>query len=213
MPDNPKIFHILPVDRIESVIRDGKLFSDAIMTRRTDDTGTKIGMSHLKERRLATSIIAPGKGVVGDYVPFYFCPRSVMLFIIHSGRSPYITYKGGQKPIVHLVSNVDTAIKWAKIHSKRWVFTDRNAVSMYVKFMFDRVKISDLRWDLIGRKDFTPWDVKDAKQSEFLVQDSFDWELITEIAVYDETIKRQVEDAIKNAKHKPVVEVRKEWYY
>ena len=39
---------------------------------------------------------------VGEYVPFYFCPRSVMLYVIHCANHPDIVYTEGQRPIVHL---------------------------------------------------------------------------------------------------------------
>ncbi len=39
---------------------------------------------------------------VGEYVPFYFCPRSVMLYILYMGNHPELGYRGGQAPIVHL---------------------------------------------------------------------------------------------------------------
>lgn len=46
-PSNLKIYHILHFDRLPSVIRDGYLFSDAIMNRRSAG-GTTIGMSAIK---------------------------------------------------------------------------------------------------------------------------------------------------------------------
>ena len=49
-PDTPKIYHILHRDRLESVIKDGFLFSDAEMLRR-GKTGTTIGMEKIKKRR------------------------------------------------------------------------------------------------------------------------------------------------------------------
>ena len=35
---------------------------------------------------------------VGEYVPFNFCPRSVMLYILHMGNAEGLTYHGGQGP-------------------------------------------------------------------------------------------------------------------
>jgi len=39
---------------------------------------------------------------VGQYVPFYFCPRSIMLYILHRGNHPDLDYREGQGPILHL---------------------------------------------------------------------------------------------------------------
>lgn len=213
MPDNPKIFHIVHIDHLASIIKDNKLFSDAVMSRRPDEYGTKIGMGHIKERRLKKQISGDGHGVVGQYVPFYFCPRSVMLFIMFKRQHPDISYRGGQEPIIHLVSDVDSVIEWARSKSKKWAFTNTNAGAGYAEFFYRKEDMSVLKWDLIRLKDFRPQEVKDAKQSEFLVWESFDWELIKGIAVYNESTRKQVEKILEGSKHKPVVKVVEEWYY
>ncbi|MBN2800521.1 MAG: DUF4433 domain-containing protein [Deltaproteobacteria bacterium] len=41
----------------------------------------------------------PGTSV-GAYVPFYVCPRSVMLSLISRANHPKIAYRGGQNPIL-----------------------------------------------------------------------------------------------------------------
>jgi len=43
---------------------------------------------------------------VGQYVPFYFCPRSVMLYVLHRGNHPSLEYRGGQTPLVHLEADL-----------------------------------------------------------------------------------------------------------
>lgn len=105
VPENPKIFHIVHVDHLASIVHDGGLFSDAVMSQRADDFGTKIGMQHIKERRMQAPVGGPAGGMVGEYVPFYFCPRSIMLYIMHMSDHPDITYRGGQAPIIHLVTS------------------------------------------------------------------------------------------------------------
>ena len=54
-PVTPKIYHIVHVDRLPSIIADGCLWCDEEITRRVRahrDTGTTIGMSSIKQRRL-----------------------------------------------------------------------------------------------------------------------------------------------------------------
>jgi hypothetical protein len=58
-------------------------------------------MSTIKERRLRLAIECRPGLRVGDCVPFYFCPRSVMLFLLDRGNHPDLTYRGGQGPILH----------------------------------------------------------------------------------------------------------------
>ena len=50
-PADPKIYHIVHVDRLASMVADGCLLCDAEIARR-EPVGTTIGMSDIKRRRL-----------------------------------------------------------------------------------------------------------------------------------------------------------------
>lgn len=85
IPKQPKIYHILHVDRLPSIIADNHLWCDAQVTRHST-LGTSIGMSEIKRRRLEVlSLKSYSDLYVGQCVPFYFCPRSIMLYVIHRG--------------------------------------------------------------------------------------------------------------------------------
>ncbi|MDA8003883.1 MAG: DUF4433 domain-containing protein, partial [Alphaproteobacteria bacterium] len=85
VPDHPKIYHIIHVDRLSAVAGDGYLWCDAEMEKRPG-TGTKIGMSKIKKRRLEELTLESHPDLyVGQCAPFYFCPRSVMLYLIFRG--------------------------------------------------------------------------------------------------------------------------------
>ena len=75
----PKIYHIVHVDRLPSIIADGSLWCDAEIARRTEanaDIGTMIGMNSIKQRRLTELTLDSHPSLyVGQCVPFYFCPR------------------------------------------------------------------------------------------------------------------------------------------
>lgn len=51
MPAHPKIYHIVHVDRLPSIISDGNLWCDAQIAAQAP-TGTTIGMGKIKQRRL-----------------------------------------------------------------------------------------------------------------------------------------------------------------
>src|SRR5437867_3296151 len=101
VPAQPKIYHILHIDRLASVLATGGLWCDAEMQRR-GGIGTTIGMSRIKQRRLALPVSCHPGDYVGDRVPFYFCPRSIMLYIIFMANHEDLAYRGGQGPILHL---------------------------------------------------------------------------------------------------------------
>jgi hypothetical protein len=60
----------------------------------------------------------------------------------------------------------------------------------------------------------TYWtDVKEERQAEFLVHDWFPWSAVERVGVIDETMATRVKQLLEFARHRPVVEVRPEWYY
>jgi len=101
-PVNPKIYHILHIDRLKSVIDNGGLWSDNEVVNQKL-SGTVIGMDKIKQRRMTELRLRTYPDIfVGQCVPFYFCPRSVMLFLIYKGNSPEITYKGNGVPHIEI---------------------------------------------------------------------------------------------------------------
>ena len=72
-------------------------------------------MSVIKARRLFELEVDCHPGTkVGEYVPFYFCPRSIMLYLFYRGNHPDLDYTGGQRPLVHLEADVHEVVEWAK---------------------------------------------------------------------------------------------------
>ncbi len=57
------------------------------MIKRGGPAGS-IGMSNIKQRRLQLPLRCHKGDSVGEYVPFYFCPRSVMLYLIYRANHP-----------------------------------------------------------------------------------------------------------------------------
>ena len=94
LPAWPKIYHIVPVDNLASIVANGGLIPDAAMTARGGPPVT-IGMKTIKQRRLHLPVTCHPGTHVGDYVPFYFCSRSVMLYVIHRGNAEGLNYAGG----------------------------------------------------------------------------------------------------------------------
>lgn len=117
-PAEAKIYHITHVDNLPGILADGGLVSDPTMIGRGGAIAT-IGMSSIKQRRLALPVDCHPGDQVGDYVPFYFCPRSIMLFVIHCANHPELTYRGGQGPIIHLEADLNEVVAWAEAHGVR----------------------------------------------------------------------------------------------
>jgi hypothetical protein len=211
-PANPKIYHIVHVDRLASIIADGCLWSDAVMAQR-QGTGTTIGMGAIKARRLALPVPCHPGTRVGEYVPFYFCSRSIMLYVIHCANHPELTYRGGQGPIVHLEADLHRVIAWANGESRRWAFSLSNAGATYAQFRSEVGRLDEVDWPAVAALDFRAAEVKEGKQAEFLVYESFPWELVERIGVISNGMAQQVANAIHGAAHRPRIEIKRDWYY
>lgn len=92
--------------------------------------------------------VAP-HGTLNDYVPFYFCTHSVMLFNIHTGRVEGVTAK--QADIVYLVSSIEKLVET----NVRFLFTNQHAyVQAGTEFYIDPTDLTKLDWLLIRSRDF-----------------------------------------------------------
>ena len=91
VPSSPKIYHIVHVDRLASIIASGGLLCD-FQVRQRQATGTTIGMNTIKARRRESKLKCHPGLTVGNCVPFYFCPRSVMLYLIFRANHENLSY-------------------------------------------------------------------------------------------------------------------------
>ncbi len=212
VPAPLKIYHIVHIDNLASIVADGCLFSDAVMVRRGGPP-TTIGMQNIKSARLTMPVRCHRGTFVGEYVPFNFCPRSVMLNLIWYGNHPNLSYRGGQQPIVHLEADFDRTVKWAEAQGIRWAFTLANARATYAEFRARLDQLDEINWNAVAATDFRPADVKEAKQAEFLIQDSFPWHLVERIGVHSQAFAPKVASAMHGAAHRPAVEIKRDWYY
>jgi hypothetical protein len=150
---------------------------------------------------------------VGEYVPFYFCPRSVMLYILYRGNHPDIDYRGGQEPIVHLQADLAATVAWAESSHVRWAFSNGNAGAFVTRFYSGLSELNRVDWSAVQAADWRDPAVKERKQAEFLVYESFPWHLVEKIGVLNTRTASQVNKAINDANHQPVVKVEQGWYY
>jgi len=211
IPAEPKVYHIVHVDRLPSIVEDDWLWCDAETSRRSLP-GTTIGMNQIKERRLNELTLTSHPDLhVGDCVPFYFCPRSVMLYLVYRANHPELRYRGGQGPIVHLEADLQQIVTWAEEHGQRWAFTLSNAGAYYFEDRCDLAQLSEIDWDAVQARDWRQ--CKEGKQAEFLIERQFPWELVSRIGVLSQQVYGQVSTAMQAGTHRPLIEIRPDWYY
>lgn len=205
-PADPNIFHITHTDNLASIVAAGGIWCDAKI-RAGNAKPTDVGYAHIKNRRMTRSVACAAGGVIGDYVPFNFCSRSVMLYVLHRGHAGY---QGGQRGMVHLVSNVSAA----RATGRSCFFTDRHAELGYsVQYESDS-DLDKVDWTIM---DTQQWggdtDLKERRQAEFLVHDFFPWSAVFGVGVHDEETAVKVRALISAATPKYGVRVRPAWYY
>ena len=209
IPTHPKIYHIVHIDNLPSIVRDGFLWPDAVMLKR--QRATVIGNNEIKVDRLDLPVSCYPETRVGDYVPFYLCPRSVMLYVIWKQNHPNVAYRDGQGPIVHLMADMRETVEWATAANRKWAFSDINAANRAADFYNDLANLDQLNWDAIAARQWMS--CRDHKMAEFLMHEGFPWELIRGVGVHSEKIGARAIAAFGKDLHRPPVKVKTGWYY
>ena len=187
------------------------------------DTPSSIANEEVQDRRARIAVpIHPG-GPLHDYVPFYFAPRSPMLFCNHKGS---IQNAKSQSEIIYLVTTAQNIAA----SGRPFVFYDRHAVVGYAQAYNRLEDLKEIDWrvffepPLIGdysqywqnRNDerFPHWMIrKEVRQAEFLVHQRLPWSCIRMIGTYNLRIKARVEDILKLHGIPCTVETRNDWYF
>lgn len=212
IPERPKIYHITHSDNLASVVSNGGLFADSEILQ-GGKPATPIGMTEIKSRRRSLPVTCHHGDFVGNYVPFYFCPRSIMLFLIYRGNHPDITYQAGQSSIVHLEADLYDTVKWADTNECRWAFSLCNAGTRYAEFRNDLHNLNEINWSAVKATDFREQDIKEGKQAEFLIHKFFPWHLIGRIGVAKNQTLFKVKKQLNGLEHVPVAEIIPDWYF
>jgi ssDNA thymidine ADP-ribosyltransferase, DarT len=205
------IYHITNLANLASIAREGMLYCKAM----ADSQGLEpvsIAYTSIQELRKAKVVPIEPHGTLHDYVPFYFCNRSPMLYAIHTGQID--GYEGGQRDVVHLVSSANEMAK-ARL---QYVFTDGHAIMNVTRFFNDPTELRQVDWQLSEAQlwhdtDDDP-DRKRRKQSEFLVHGTVPTHLIRGIGVADARVEIMVHEILRgHPEWPPQVVVRPNWYY
>ena len=136
-----------------------------------------------------------------------------MLYIIHKANHPELTYRGGQGPIVHLEADLRQVVAWADANGRRWAFTTSNAAAAYAEDYSDLGQLDQIDWEAVRAHWWYEPSVKERKRAEFLVEQSFPWELVSRIGALSPDIRDRSLAAMQGAAHRPPVAIKRDWYY
>lgn len=208
MPKQTRIYHITHLRNLASILRSRGLHAKGRLAGRAS---VDLAYESVQERRNRTRVPCGPGGVLHDYVPFYFGPRSPMLYALKGGWVE--GYSEGQAPIVHLC----TSAEQVDADGLGYVFTNGHAIMVPSDFYSDLADLDCVDLPLMSAKYWfdtqSDPDRKRRRQAEFLIHKFAPWELIDEIGVINKSTKAKVEAITASATHRPPIVVRKGWYY
>lgn len=221
VPNPIRIFHITPVANLPCIARHRALRSKALLSR--DGVAySNIAYQGAQGRRAVKRVELPPSGVIHDYVPFYFAPRSPMLFTINNGNVPDCPHR--QEDIIYFVATVD-AVNAAGLP---FVFYNYNATLNIAECFNDLNDIDKINWPLFfenpcidgyckywnSRMDNPRYVLRmETRQAEFLVHETVSLDLILEIGTYDEAQARKVREILAEAGSELSVQAKPGWYF
>lgn len=199
---NRIICHMSSINNLGSIVSQGGLLCKNELSKNAVKYEDRANPD-VQDKRSQTIVPFPPGGSLHNYVPFYFYGLTPMLLVNHVR----------QNDIIFFVTYTETILK----AGLSFAFTDRHAIVRYANFYNDLNELKNLDWNTIKLKQWNNTSVypdrKEKKQAEFLIYKKLSWELVYGIAVFKDDIRLHVEHALNNQQHKPVIKVKKEWYY
>ena len=205
-----RIYRIVHIENLPQLLAQGKLWCGNQIAAQ-GLSSSSIGNMDLTRSRSAKFVPCEPGGSLNDYVPFYFCPRFVMLYLISKRHEA--TYGGGQEPIVPLISTLETVSK----AGRPFVFTDRHTYLSTATFYNDAAMLTELDIAVIRSRDWQKTEEdpnrQERKMAEFLAHDFVSWECIQGIGVFSQSYKEDAEAILNRYNSRTPVQIKQEWYY
>ena len=172
----------------------------------------EVGDRGIKDRRRSLPVRAGPRGVAADYVPFYFAPRSPMMYVISQGSVP--EYTGGLDPLNYLV----TVPELLQTHNCRCVISDGNSASTITRFDEDLALLDTMvDWDLMcetyWRNTPADGDRMRRRAAEFLVHRHVPARALQSLATRNEQMLERVRQLLVEHSVELPSTIEADWYY
>jgi hypothetical protein len=208
------IYHFTHLDNMGEIRRTGRLVCD--VAARQGHMRREVGDLSIKESRRRRVLPLPPGGRVGDYVPFYYAPRSPMMFRIACDHRDGVAgrYPDGDRPLVYLVSSVETIVA----AGLTWLATDGNAATATTEFTADVGRLHEMvDWPLMlaerwNSSEDDP-DRQRRRMAEFLVHQQVPLSAIRWLATYGEAQALSLRETLGDHELTERIVVRPTWYY
>jgi len=165
------IYHFTHAQNLSEILSAGCLHCKARLP-----TGSQlVNVSHdsLQERRRNKHVKCDPGGILHDYVPFYFAPRSPMLYVISRGGVE--GYNSNTTPLIYLVSSVQRVQKLGL----NFAFSDGHPIMVLSRFYNDVAALDKVDWRVMEARmwketeEDPDTDKSRRRQAAFLVHGAF----------------------------------------
>jgi hypothetical protein len=223
MPRPVRLFHITALDNLDMICQQGALISKT----KSQQLGLhyhNIAHGGAQGARSTKSVKNPPGGLVHDFVPFYFAPRSPMLSAIHNGQVQNCNYD--QAGIIYFETTIEIAHQNGL---QDFVFYDRNATLDYSQSFTDlQLLATSVDWGTITESPrldgFCKYfmnshanpryvDRVAKRQAEFLIKETVPLDWVTRIGVIDQNMAQQVDAILVKNGVNLQVDVMTDWYF
>lgn len=208
------VLHFTHIDNLPNIVSDERLLCDAAAG--SGRLRAEVGDPQIKASRRGRSIPVGRGGYVCDYVPFYFAPRSPMMYRIACDHRDSVPgrYPDGDRPLAYLAVRVGAVVDAAL----DWVGTDGNAATATTEFTTDLDRLDAMvDWPLMTA---TRWnnvpddpDRQRRRMAELLIYGQVPLSVVHQIGTYSEEYARNVRGLLGNHPLTERVVVREQWYY
>ncbi|WP_397404519.1 DUF4433 domain-containing protein [Phenylobacterium sp.] len=208
-PERGLLFRITHTDNLPWLLNNGLHSAGSGLA---DPGFVPIGLANLIAKRTARAVPVPPGGVLADYVPFYFTPKSPMLLNIKTGYNEVA--RRSDDEIVILISSCKRMIE----RGIDMVFTDRHAYVATARWTKDEADLAGMiDWDILIRQDFARSDGYPDKmeryQAEALAHRHVPADALLGIGCASDNVKAAIEAAVQAAGQTLPVFVRQGWYF
>lgn len=221
VPDPVRLFHITAIANLPAICQAGALLSKNQSTA-AGIVYQDIAYQGAQGARAVRAVPNPPGGMVHDFVPFYFAPRSPMLGAIEKGNVAGCQWR--QADIVHL----ETTVAQVTADGTPYVFYDRNATLPYSRPFADVNHLDEVAWDILTEEPRLDgfckyWfdrpsldryaDRMERRQAEFLAKGAVPLARFVRIGVIDEARAAQVRAILAAGGVNLPVAVMRDWYF
>jgi hypothetical protein len=166
----------------------------------------------IKQTRREKPVPLDPYGCVADYVPFYFAPRSPMLYKLYRGGVP--TYTGGQDALVYLTSTAEIMAS----AGLRCLFSDGNCAAAVTRVEGDLTLLDSMvDWEVMQSRMWNNTaedpDRMRRRMAEFLVYQQVSLDCFLGMVVRTEGMRKTVSGLLTSRGSTIQVSVKPDWYF